>query len=111
MLIGGPDRQPSKRMVEQTRSDATQSRAISSQAGASSAAAAGAAGAAGSQDEGYWAYMQRQITERTEKLGTLQDGVDRLEDASASWATEASKYVAKTKRNLIMGAVKGKMGL
>jgi hypothetical protein len=55
--------------------------------------------------------MQRQVQERTEKLGTLSDGVNKLEDASQSWATEASKFVSRTKRNLVMGAVKGKLGI
>jgi syntaxin-binding protein 5 len=92
-------------MIEQARSDQQQSRA----AGASGAAGS-VAGAAGGQ-EGYWEYMQRQITERTERLGTLTDNVNKLEETSAQWAEQASSYVAKTKRNLIMGAVKGKMGL
>jgi syntaxin-binding protein 5 len=70
----------------------------------------GAATPGGSQ-EGYWGYMQRQVQERTEKLGTLSDGVSKLEDASQSWATEASKFVQRTKRNLVMGAVKGKLGI
>jgi syntaxin-binding protein 5 len=88
-------------MIEQARTNEMQSRTVG-QAGASSA---------GGQDQGYWAYMQRQITERTEKLGTLSDNVSKLEETSASWAEEASKYVQKTKRNLVMGAVKGKFGI
>jgi syntaxin-binding protein 5 len=91
-------------MIEQTRLDSQAAR----QAGMS---AGGAAGAAGGSDEGYWAYMQRQIAERTEKLGSLSDNVGKLEDASSSWAEEASKYVKKTKQNLVMGAVKSKFGL
>jgi syntaxin-binding protein 5 len=108
--VGGPDRPPSKRMIEQTRLDSqAQRQAGSSRAGVAAGAAAGAA--AGSADEGYWAYMQRQITERTEKLGSLSDNVGKLEDASSSWAEEASKYVKKTKQNLVMGAVKSKFGI
>lgn len=87
-------------MIEQARSNEIQSREAN-RAGPSS----------GGQDEGYWGYMQRQITERTEKLGTLSDNVSKLEDTSAAWAESASKYVQKTKRNLVMGAVKGKLGV
>jgi syntaxin-binding protein 5 len=65
----------------------------------------------GSQGEGYWQYMQRQITERTERLGNLSESVDKLGETSAGWADEASKYVQKTKRNLVMGAVKSKFGV
>jgi syntaxin-binding protein 5 len=93
-------------MIEQTRLDSQAAR----QAGMSAGAAAGVAGAAGGSDEGYWAYMQRQLAERTEKLGSLSDNVGKLEDASSSWAEEASKYVKKTKQNLVMGAVKSKFG-
>jgi hypothetical protein len=55
--------------------------------------------------------MQRQVQERTERLGVLGESVNKLEDASASWANEASKFASKTKKNMIMGAVKGKFGL
>lgn len=93
--VGGPDRPVSKRMMDQVQA---------------SQAPPGATTPGGSQ-EGYWGYMQRQVQERTEKLGTLSDGVNKLEDASQSWATEASKFVSRTKRNLVMGAVKGKLGI
>lgn len=85
--------------------------------GAARVGAAGAAGAAagkaasGSQDETYWAYMQRQMQERTQNLNILGDSVNNLEETSSKWADEAGKYVQKTKRNLVMGAVKGRFGL
>ena len=55
--------------------------------------------------------MQRQINERTEKLSIVNDGMQSLHDNSQGWADDVSKYVAKQKRNLVLGAVKGKMGL
>jgi syntaxin-binding protein 5 len=73
--------------------------------------AQGASSGSGGQQGSYWAYMQRQIQERTERLGTLSDSVSKLEDTSASWANEASKFVERTKRNLVMGAVKSKFGI
>jgi syntaxin-binding protein 5 len=89
-------------MLQQVRSNEAQARA-QGQPGAYSSATG--------QQEGYWAYMQRQVQERTEKLGVLGESVNKLEDASASWASEASKYAKKTKQNMIMGAVKGRFGL
>jgi syntaxin-binding protein 5 len=89
-------------MIEQTQANATQARLQGR---------SNTAGSASSADEGYWAYMQRQVQERTERLNVLGDSVNKLEDASSSWATEASKYVKKTKQNMIMGAVKGKFGI
>ena len=49
-------------------------------AGRSSTAAA----AVGQQDEGYWAYMQRQIQERTEKLGIVGDSMGGLEEKAGN---------------------------
>lgn len=98
ILIGGPDRPPSKRMVAQARADEQQRRAqgrATGQAPASSSAA--------QQDEGYWAYMQRQINERTQNLGIMGDNMDRLESNSAGWADDVSKFVSKQKKNLVMG--------
>jgi syntaxin-binding protein 5 len=101
--VGGPDRPPSKKMIEQSQANAAQAR--------SQARGNNAAGSSSAEDQGYWAYMQRQVQERTERLNILGDSVNKLEDASSSWATEASKYVQKTKKNIVMGAVKGKFGL
>ncbi|KAF2399853.1 snare-dependent exocytosis protein [Trichodelitschia bisporula] len=104
LLIGGPDRPPSKRMLEQMRNTEAATRAGGGAAGVGAAAAAG-------QNEGYWAYMQRQINERTERLNIMGDSVDRLEQASTNWADDVSKYVQKQKKNAIMGVVKGRFGM
>ena len=65
LLIGGPDRPPSKRMMaaaaEEARRGGGQSRA----------------GTASSQ-EGWGEYMTRQLNERTEKLGIMGDSVERV---------------------------------
>ncbi len=47
--------------------------------------------------------MQRQLNERTEKLGIMGDSMERLEGNSAGWADDVSKFVGKQKKNLIMG--------
>ena len=92
-------------MLEQTRTNEMQARS-----GPSSASGTGPGGAQ-QQDQGYWAYMQKQMQERTEQLGQLGESVNQLGEASSSWAEEAGKYVQKTKRNLVLGAVKGKFGI
>jgi syntaxin-binding protein 5 len=96
ILIGGPNRPPSKRMLEQTRADAAQR----SQAGRSTASSSNVA----QQDEGYWAYMQRQVQERTEKLGFTNDGMESLEQNSANWLDDVNKYVNRQKRNAAGGS-------
>ncbi|TKA46338.1 hypothetical protein B0A55_13468, partial [Friedmanniomyces simplex] len=110
LLISGPDRPPSKRMLAQHAAEAEQTRRAG-RAGANKQAAAAAGAAGDSSEEGYWAYMQRQVQERTEKLGLVGDNMENLEQNSASWAEEASKFVGKQKRGLATGLIKAKFGL
>ncbi|OJD34771.1 snare-dependent exocytosis protein [Diplodia corticola] len=117
LLIGGPDRPPSKREIAAARDDQRQrleeERAAKRNAAESSAAAAaGGAGAADGSDgqEGYWAYLSRQMNERTEKLNIMGDNMERLQDNSAGFASDVQKFVAKQKRGMVMGAVKSKFG-
>ncbi|KAK3718754.1 Lethal(2) giant larvae sro7 [Vermiconidia calcicola] len=106
ILIGGPNRPPSKRMLDQARSDEQQRRAADRSAASSSSAANNIA----QQDEGYWAYMQRQINERTEKLGFAGDNMENLEQNSQNWLNDVNKFVAKQKRNAATGLIKSKFG-
>lgn len=96
LLIGGPDRPPSKRMIAQAKSDEA-SRLSAGRAAASSSTTAG------QQDEGYWAYMQRQVQERTERLGLVGDSMDNLEQSSANWLEDVNKFVGKQKRAAATG--------
>jgi len=93
ILIGGPDRPPSKRMIEQARAD----NAAVRKAGRVTSSAAG------KDDEGYWDYAMRQMNERMERLGTMNDNVNKLEEASSGWAEDVSKFVDRQKRNLVVG--------
>lgn len=61
------------------------------------------AGGSNRQEEGYWAYMQRQLNERTEKLNVIGDSVDRLGEQSAGWANDVNKFVSNQKKNMLMG--------
>lgn len=98
ILIGGPDRPPSKRMVAQARAEEEQRR----KAGRASGTASSSSGS-GQQDEGYWAYMQRQIQERTEKLGLANDNMEQLEQNSSNWLNDVNSFVSKQKRNAAGG--------
>ncbi|GAB7365842.1 hypothetical protein MBLNU230_g7174t1 [Neophaeotheca triangularis] len=101
ILIGGPDRPPSKRMVAQSRADEEKARA---------AERANIARGGGAQDEGYWAYMQRQVQERTEKLGMVGDSMEQLEQNSSGWVNDVNKFVGQQKRGLATSFLKSKMG-
>ena len=101
MFIGGPDRPPSKRMMEQQRADEEASRLASRQPASSSSGADRANPER--HDEGYWAYMQRQIQERTENLGLAGDNMEKLEDNSAGFADDVNKYVSSQKKKAVMG--------
>ncbi len=100
-LIGGSNRPPSKRMIEQMRDDEGSKRMASrSNTGLSSGSGRQPPG---KQDEGYWAYMQRQVQERTENLGLAGDNMDKLEDNSQGWADDVGKYVSSQKKKAVMG--------
>ncbi len=85
-------------MIEQTRAEEQERRLASRQAPVSPSAFA----ASGRQDEGYWAYMQRQVQERTENLNIMGDSMDRLEDTSSAYANDVNKYVGKQKKKAVM---------
>ena len=98
-LIGGPDRPPSKRMIEQMRADEEAQRAASRQQSSSTKGPP-----PGKQEEGYWAYMQRQVQERTENLGLAGDNMDKLEDNSQGFADDVGKFVSNQKKKAVMGS-------
>lgn len=85
-------------MLEQMRTDELERRLASRQASSSQSAAA-----PGPSDEGYWAYMQRQVQERTANLGIMGNSIDKLEDNSSSWANDVNKFVSKQKRKAVIG--------
>ncbi|KAL6709505.1 Lethal(2) giant larvae sro7 [Coniothyrium glycines] len=114
LLIGGPDRPPSKRMLAQARAEAEQQRRADSraqlQATASSSTYPAYPTDVAPSQEGWGAWASRQLNERTEKLGAVGDSMDSLQQNSAGWADDVNKFVAKQKRGLVMGAVKSKFG-
>ena len=109
LLIGGPDRPPSKRMIAEMR-DADQRQRLMARQGRSGSPAMRAP-AEGADEEGYWAYMQRQVQERTERLGLTGDSMDKTAEDSSSWSDDVSKFVSKQKRSLVLGAIGSKFGL
>lgn len=96
--VSGPDRAPSKRMLAQMRQDERELRKAIREGRAPPDGTA-----AGGNEEGYWAYMQRQVQERTERLGIVGDSMDRLEENSSNWANDVSKFVQTQKRKAVMG--------
>lgn len=94
ILIGGPDRPPSEKQRAAVRE--AQKRGGNSRAG--------------TRDEGWGEYMQRQLNERTEQLGLAGDSMDRVQENSAGWQEDVSKFVGRQKRNIVMGGLKSKFG-
>ncbi|EEH20047.2 hypothetical protein PABG_02306 [Paracoccidioides brasiliensis Pb03] len=105
LLIGGPDRLPSKHMREQLRQDE-----MSLQAAAREQPQSSGSPAQGGSEEGYWAYMQRQMALRTENLNIMGDSMDRLEESSSGWVENANKYIKNQKKKAILGAIGSKFG-
>ncbi|KAF2129867.1 hypothetical protein P153DRAFT_366368 [Dothidotthia symphoricarpi CBS 119687] len=115
LLIGGPDRPPSKRQLAQMRSEAEQQRRAERAAQPNAAASSSQYPSYPTQmqatNEGWGAWASRQFNERTEKLNAVGDSMDNLQQNSAGWAQDVNKYVNKQKRGFVLGAVKGKFGL
>lgn len=105
ILIGGPGRPPSKRMIAEAR--AQQDAEFQKQR---EAARTGRSPLPDQNQEGYWAYMQRQIQERTESLGLAGDSMDRTAEHSESFSDGVSKYIARQKRQAALGFISGKIG-
>ena len=99
-LIGGPDRPPSKRMIEQQRAEEAAQRSMARQGTESSSSSRPPPG---KSQEGYWEYMQRQIQERTENLGLAGDNMDKVEENSQGFADDVGKYVSNAKKKAVMG--------
>ena len=83
-------------MIEQARTD-EEYRKIADRPG-------GSRPPPGQQDETYWSYMQRQVTERTEKLNFMGDSMNQLEEQSSSWAEDVNKFVGQQKKKAVMGS-------
>lgn len=97
LLVGGPDRPPSKRMMDEAAAEQR-------------AARAGEPGpaAGSSSQEGWGDYLTRQLNERTEKLNMMGDNMENLQNNSAGWADDVNKYLNKQKKNVILGGLKSK---
>lgn len=78
------------------RAEERERRALGRQAASSSSSS-------GREDEGYWAYMQRQVQERTQNLGFTDNSMDRLEENSSNFADDVNKFVSKQKKKAVMG--------
>jgi syntaxin-binding protein 5 len=97
ILIGGPDRPPSKRMQMAAAEEARLARS-----------GGGKNPKAGTSEEGWGDYLTRQLNERTEKLNLMGDNMENLQNQSQGWADDVNKFISKQKRGMMMGAVKGK---
>lgn len=111
LLIGGPNRPPSKRMLAEMRAAEQQQRLGATEGRAPSPRGHQGARAAGGEEESYYAWMQRQVQERTERLGIAGDSMDRAAEASNDWSEGVSNFVAKQKRQMVIGALGSKLGL
>jgi len=99
LLIGGPDRPPSKRMMA----------AAAEEDRMAHSGGAGPSRAPGTQStEGWGDYMTRQLNERTEKLNIMGDSMDNLQNSSKGWSDDVNKMVKKQKRGLLLGGLTGK---
>lgn len=99
LLIGGPDRPASKRMIAAAAEEERLARG---------GPGAGPSGAGAGGQEGWGEYLSRQLNERTEKLNLMGDNMESLNDQSQGWADDVNKFIGKQKRNVVMGGLKSK---
>lgn len=96
LLVGGPDRPPSQRMLDAAAAEQRAARTGEPLASGSNA------------QEGWGDYLTRQLNERTEKLNMMGDNMENLQEQSAGWANDVNKFISKQKRNVVLGGLKGK---
>ncbi|KAJ3577297.1 hypothetical protein NPX13_g3272 [Xylaria arbuscula] len=92
LLIGGPGRPPSKRMLAASAAMEEQARA----------------GPSSPSQEGWGDYLTRQLNERTEKLNIMNDSIDGIAESSQKWSEDASKFVSSQKRKMLLGSITSK---
>ena len=95
LLVGGPDRPPSRRPAPD---------ASSSSGGGTNARISRAQ----QEQEGWGDYLTRQLNERAEKLNIMNDSMDSAAESSARWADSAGKYLQQQKRKMIFGSITSK---
>jgi syntaxin-binding protein 5 len=104
LLIGGPDRPPSKRMQAAAAEEERQARLGSRGSGSNIPSSSRVV----PNQEGWGEYMTRQLNERTERLNIMGDTMERTQENSAGWAEDVSKFVGKQKRNMVLRGITGK---
>jgi syntaxin-binding protein 5 len=102
LLIGGPERPVSRRQLAEERA------AMMAEKEAQRAAAAGSSAAGSAAGGGVFEGMAKSMRERTEKLSFTTDSMDRLEESSASFAEDLSKYVNSQKKKALLSGLTGK---
>lgn len=100
LLIGGPDRPPSKRMLDAAAAEQRAAR----QGPRAQQQQQGAAGS----DEGWGSYLSRQLNERTERLNLMGDSMDKLQDQTQGWADDVDRVVRQQRKNMMWGGVKSR---
>ncbi|KAI5309681.1 hypothetical protein KEM55_002668 [Ascosphaera atra] len=105
MLIGGPNRPPSQKMIDQMRTEEREAREAKNVSRTNASRNPGQR-----QDENYFQYMARQMQQRTEKLSFAEDTMDRLGEASSNFADDVDKFVRDQKKKAVLGAFGAKFG-
>ncbi|OAL73927.1 hypothetical protein A7D00_1955 [Trichophyton violaceum] len=106
LLVGGPNRPPSKRMLEQMRLEEQERQRAEREGRLPRTSTSNSQGS----QESYWAYMQRQMQERTENLNIMGDSMDRLGENSSGLADDVNKFVRNQKKKAVLGALGSKFG-
>jgi len=105
IVVGGPDRPLSKSQAAQQYAQERQ-RALAERSVQRSNTASPQADATATQ--GVFAQMQHSLSERGERLGSLQDRFDEIGEATSEWFSGLSKSAESQKRKMLFSSVAGK---
>ena len=98
--VGGPDRPPSKRMIEQMRLEEQEMRQNAREERRQQHAQA----SQNNQGRYYWDDLQHNMQERTERLGITGESMNRLEENSSNFVDDVNKFISTQKRKATLGS-------
>lgn len=111
LLIGGPDRPPSKSQIEAERAELEeqqQQARTQQQSEAASSSGGSEARQGGVASGGIWAGLQQSFNERTKHLNLMGENMDKLGDTTKGFSDEVARLVGQQKKKALWGGVKAK---
>jgi len=95
LLIGGPNRPTTKRVIEQPTEHPRVTEAVPTSI-------------AGTRSDSYFSQMTRSLNERTQRLNILEDTFGQMEESSSQWLSSVSDFTKQQQKKAVIGAITSK---